>query len=192
MNPAGAVYSKYPANAPVSLPRIAGHRDADSTECPGNALYGELPGIRGRVDRLAGDPVLATLRFEPALPAAGEVSPEPGTPPGTAPASGTPAQVLLTLRTLSGVPVGGAPVLLQARMVSGRGLSVRESTVAEGMTDALGQLALSAGFAAGAAQTLQVRALYEGGDGHGAAVSRALAVPPLPALTPPAATAPSS
>ena len=29
--------------AACSLPRIAGHRDADSTDCPGDALYGELP-----------------------------------------------------------------------------------------------------------------------------------------------------
>ena len=42
VNPAGARYSRFPANAPVALPRVAGHRDADSTECPGNALYGEL------------------------------------------------------------------------------------------------------------------------------------------------------
>ena len=39
VNPAGASYSKYPANARVSLRRVSGHRDADSTDCPGNALY---------------------------------------------------------------------------------------------------------------------------------------------------------
>ena len=43
VNPAGAVYSRFPANARVSLPRIAGHRDGDSTNCPGDGLYGELP-----------------------------------------------------------------------------------------------------------------------------------------------------
>ena len=46
VNPAGAVYSRFPANARVSLPRIAGHRDGDSTDCPGDALYGELPAMR--------------------------------------------------------------------------------------------------------------------------------------------------
>ena len=46
VNPAGARYSRFPANARVPLPRIAGHRDADSTDCPGDVLYGELPGIR--------------------------------------------------------------------------------------------------------------------------------------------------
>ncbi len=49
VNPAGAVYSRFPAGARVSLPRIAGHRDADSTDCPGDALYGELPALRQRI-----------------------------------------------------------------------------------------------------------------------------------------------
>ena len=61
VNPAGASYSRFPANARVPLPRIAGHRDADSTDCPGNVLYGELPAIRTRVQRLAPNPTRATL-----------------------------------------------------------------------------------------------------------------------------------
>ena len=48
VKPAGAVYSRFPAGAHVSLPRIAGHRDGDSTDCPGDALYGELPSIRSQ------------------------------------------------------------------------------------------------------------------------------------------------
>jgi hypothetical protein len=55
VNPAGASYSRFPANAHVSLPRVAGHRDADSTDCPGNVLYGELAGIRAAVRKLAGN-----------------------------------------------------------------------------------------------------------------------------------------
>ena len=66
VNPAGAVYSRFPANAPVSLPRIAGHRDADTTDCPGDALYHQLPAIRPRVHALAPRPVLATLALTPA------------------------------------------------------------------------------------------------------------------------------
>jgi hypothetical protein len=194
VNPAGAVYSKYPANARVSLPRVAGHRDADSTECPGDVLYGELGGIRGQVRRLAGDPVLAKLVLLPAVAPPAE-APAPMTPTSAgatpAPGTATPAQLLLTLQTLSGTPLAGAPVLLQARTVSRRGLSVHESTLAEGLTDAQGQLALALGFAAGAARTLHVRALYPGGAGHGAAVSRAVAVPPQPALTPPPGSVPS-
>jgi len=61
VNPAGASYSKYPADARVGLPRIAGHRDADTTDCPGDVLYGELPAIRAGVRRLAPNPTRATL-----------------------------------------------------------------------------------------------------------------------------------
>ena len=63
VNPAGASYSRFPVNARVPLPRIAGHRDGDATECPGNVLYGELPAIRAGVRRLAPNPTRATLRL---------------------------------------------------------------------------------------------------------------------------------
>src|ERR1022692_1501966 len=61
VTPGGAVYSRYPANAPVSLPRVAGHRDADSTDCPGDALYGELAGVRQGAAALVGEPARLTL-----------------------------------------------------------------------------------------------------------------------------------
>jgi hypothetical protein len=35
-----------------TFPNLAGHRDAGQTECPGDALYPLLPGIRGRVAQL--------------------------------------------------------------------------------------------------------------------------------------------
>ena len=57
-------FSKYPAGSEVSLPRIAGHRDADATDCPGNALYHELPGIRTRALALSGHPVQATIALQ--------------------------------------------------------------------------------------------------------------------------------
>jgi hypothetical protein len=38
--------NKYPAGKTAVLGRISGHRDAGSTECPGNALYLQLPAIR--------------------------------------------------------------------------------------------------------------------------------------------------
>ena len=61
VDPAGARFSRFPANARVPLPHIAGHRDADTTDCPGNVLYGELPSIRRSVGLLAGRPAKATL-----------------------------------------------------------------------------------------------------------------------------------
>jgi hypothetical protein len=41
--------SKFRAGRTVALRAISGHRDTYSTECPGNALYGQLPGIASAV-----------------------------------------------------------------------------------------------------------------------------------------------
>jgi hypothetical protein len=38
----------------VTLERIPGHRDGDSTSCPGDALYVQLPDLRARATRYAG------------------------------------------------------------------------------------------------------------------------------------------
>ena len=38
----------------VTLQRISGHRDGDTTACPGNALYAQLPELRRRAAGLAG------------------------------------------------------------------------------------------------------------------------------------------
>ena len=44
--------SKYAAGTTVMLPRIIGHRDVQSTSCPGAQLYGRLSTIRRRVAQL--------------------------------------------------------------------------------------------------------------------------------------------
>ena len=44
--PYDAFYTPFAPGAHVSLPRIAGHRDGDTTDCPGNAFYARLPSIR--------------------------------------------------------------------------------------------------------------------------------------------------
>lgn len=46
----------YPAGTPVRFQRISGHRDADSTDCPGGALYALLPRIRREVAALLPPP----------------------------------------------------------------------------------------------------------------------------------------
>ncbi|MFC3735443.1 N-acetylmuramoyl-L-alanine amidase [Paractinoplanes deccanensis] len=38
--------NRYPQGAKVEMWRISGHRDAGRTDCPGDALYGQLPAIR--------------------------------------------------------------------------------------------------------------------------------------------------
>ncbi len=186
VNPAGAVFSKYPARARVSLPRIAGHRDADSTECPGNALYGELPAVRGAVAALGGEPVVATLAVQPGPAAA------PPPPEAAPPAAPAVPSLLTTLTQLDGTPVPGAQIILQARTVARRGEIVTRTALAEGTTDTEGHCVLTASFAVGAAKALWVRALHPGGAGGGAAVSPAVRLAPVPAaVSPPAASPPS-
>lgn len=195
VNPAGAAYSRFPANAPVSLPRIAGHRDADSTDCPGDVLYRQLPAIRPRVRTLAPRPVLATLTLTPA----GRQEPPPA--PGTPVAGGGLAG---TLTFLDGTPIAGANVQIQARSVARRGEVVAEQTLAQAQSDAEGRWSLPASIIP-AATSVSLRALYlgaaAGGGGPaaaGAAVSvaltlaaSALSVAPAPAPTPATAPAPA-
>ncbi|HEX6460169.1 MAG TPA: N-acetylmuramoyl-L-alanine amidase [Thermoleophilaceae bacterium] len=50
----GGIFTAYPKGAPVTLNRISGHRDADQTACPGNALYRQLPALRQQVAQLEG------------------------------------------------------------------------------------------------------------------------------------------
>jgi uncharacterized protein with LGFP repeats len=47
--------AKYPAGTAVTLPTIFAHRDVWNTDCPGNAGYAALDGIRSRVVQLAGN-----------------------------------------------------------------------------------------------------------------------------------------
>ncbi len=62
---AGGEENRWPAGADVRLNRVAGHRDVDSTDCPGGALYAWLPQLREEVasrlsidaDQLTNSPV---------------------------------------------------------------------------------------------------------------------------------------
>jgi hypothetical protein len=49
----GGETNRYPSGAPVVFERISGHRDADQTTCPGDALYAQLPDLRARAARYA-------------------------------------------------------------------------------------------------------------------------------------------
>ncbi|MDQ3675314.1 MAG: N-acetylmuramoyl-L-alanine amidase [Actinomycetota bacterium] len=49
----GGASNRFPAGMPVGFERIAGHRDANATECPGGALYGQLGEIRAQAAALA-------------------------------------------------------------------------------------------------------------------------------------------
>lgn len=193
VNPAGASYSRFPANARVSLPRIAGHRDGDSTECPGEVLYGELPAIRSRVLALARRPSRLTLALAPP-PAA------PSPPPAVAPPA-APGQALAgTLAFLDGTAIAGATVQVQARTVAERGEAVLERTIATAVTDAQGSWTVPASYVAAGRGGIWLRALCATAPGaFGATISEGLHVavpaplipPPAPAPTPPAAPPPA-
>jgi flagellar hook assembly protein FlgD len=63
---------KYKTGSVVSFPVIAGHRDANYTECPGDALYALLPAIRADVAKRmggggGGGAITATLTASSAL-----------------------------------------------------------------------------------------------------------------------------
>ncbi len=87
----GGPFTAFPKGAPVTLNRISGHRDADQTACPGNALYRQLPGLRTRVAQLEG-PVSRLeltaaqpkLLYPQSLAFSGSLVPAPGIaiPPG--------------------------------------------------------------------------------------------------------------
>src|SRR5262249_21381761 len=85
VDPADAFYTPFRPGAHVSLPRVAGHRDADSTDCPGNALYDRLPAMRSRIDALARHPLRLTLSS-----------------PGSAARAGTPTRLSGRLASVDG------------------------------------------------------------------------------------------
>ena len=58
----GGASNRYPSGTPVTLERIPGHRDGDSTSCPGEALYAQLPDLRARATRYAGPLAGLTVR----------------------------------------------------------------------------------------------------------------------------------
>jgi hypothetical protein len=58
----GGASNRYPSGTPVTLQRIPGHRDGDSTSCPGEVLYGQLADLRARATGYAGPLAGLTVR----------------------------------------------------------------------------------------------------------------------------------
>jgi hypothetical protein len=111
VNPSDAFYTPFAPGAHVSLPRIAGHRDGDQTDCPGDAFYARLASIRPRVTALAGTAARLTLGV-----------------PGSAAIAG--ATVTLSGRARSlGPPraLAAAPIEVQ-RVLRGRRLTLATAT----------------------------------------------------------------
>ena len=192
VNPAGARYSRFPAGAHVSLPRVAGHRDGDSTDCPGAALYRELPAIRSRVLGLAGRPLRATLTLgtlAAGQPGAGQPGAgQPGAPPSPAGRAG-----VLTggVSFLDGAPVAGATVQIQLRSVSEKGVVVAEQTVAQAPTGPDGRFSLAIAVSPASRRGTWLRALVSATATLPAAVSAPLQLPGAVSFTPQSAAAPT-
>ncbi|HSZ69830.1 MAG TPA: N-acetylmuramoyl-L-alanine amidase [Solirubrobacteraceae bacterium] len=196
VNPAGAGYSRFPANARVSLPRVAGHRDADSTECPGNAFYDELPGVRLSAAHTQGTPARLTLALTPLTTATAPVAtppaptPAPGATSEASPASAPAPTPVATLGGSlaflgaggvdghSGAPIAGAPLTIQIRSVSRRGEVVLERALAQTQTAADGSWSLPLYSATPGVPALApgtwLRALCPGATGVPAAVAAAV------------------
>jgi hypothetical protein len=154
VDPAGAFYTRFRPGQRVLLPRIAGHRDGDQTDCPGNDFYARLPGIRTRVNALAGAPVPLTLSASSA----------------TVPL-GTPVTLSGGFAAVHGQPVAAAPLEIQS--VSGIGVLTTLATVTTG-ADGTWSTALTL------TRSAVVRAVHEVAP---AAVSDLVAVGVTPVIT---------
>jgi hypothetical protein len=115
VDPAGAYFTPFAPGAHVSLPRIAGHRDGDMTDCPGDTFYARLPAIRPKVAALCGDPAKVTL-----APGSSQVQ------------AGVDVQLAGTLARLSGSPLAGEPIELQSVTAAGA------TTLSSAVTDSSG------------------------------------------------------
>ena len=97
---AGGETNKHPAGTHVRVNRISGHRDVDATECPGDALYAQLPELRRMVGSLPPAGTGTSLQ--------GELSPASVRYKRASVLSGT-------LSSISGAPLGGQTVRAQVR-----------------------------------------------------------------------------
>ena len=115
VDPSGAFFSRYSPGRRVLLPRIAGHRDADTTDCPGEQLYARLPAIRRRAKALAGEPAVLTLTSSSA----------------DVPLAAPSVTLTGTLGRLGGGAIGGVPVTIQTIGTAGALSTVATVTTAD-------------------------------------------------------------
>jgi hypothetical protein len=97
---AGGSDNSHPAGAHVRVNRISGHRDVDATECPGDALYAQLPGLRRMVGNLGPGGAATSLSVH--------LAPKVAT-------YGRTVRMFGSLRSASGAPVALAQVQAQSR-----------------------------------------------------------------------------
>jgi hypothetical protein len=153
VDPADAFYTPFRPGAHVLLPRVAGHRDGDLTDCPGNALYHRLPAIRPVIAQLQGTPAALTMTVSPKQLGVG-----------------VPATLGGGLAHLDGTPLAGAPIEIQQLSQD------RATTLAGAFTLADGSWSASLALT----RTLVLRALCPVAP---AAVSNVIVVGITPQLT---------
>lgn len=154
----GAPYSRYRAGARVRLDRISGHRDADSTTCPGAGMYRQLPRLRQRVRTLVGTVGALTLQTQ---------------------ASGAGNATVGGVLTSAGLPLAGATVEIQQRSTT-RGPTTLGTTT----TDPNGVWSATVPLSTVA----ELRAVYRGDGEHPAVVSPGVIALPAPQIALTAAT----
>ncbi|MBI5106102.1 MAG: N-acetylmuramoyl-L-alanine amidase, partial [Solirubrobacterales bacterium] len=157
---AGGDLNRYKSGTPVRFQRISGHRDGDSTACPGDALYAQLPELRRRTAAIAPAVAAAAVRLTMAPLEAEAVR------------YGEDVRVGGALVRSDGGAVAGQRVLVQKQ-----GRSGSWTTVARAQTD--GDGAWTAAVAWKAAGKLRARAAV---PGAAVAVTAPVALGMLPVL----------
>ncbi|WP_320670410.1 N-acetylmuramoyl-L-alanine amidase [Patulibacter defluvii] len=107
----GGAGNRWAKGATVAMNRVSGHQDGCSTDCPGRALYGQLPTLRSRVGGSAGPPP-TTLSLD--------VQKEIVEYGGTLGVSGRLA--------IGGAGVGGSQVVVEKKSPSGQWVPMATAT----------------------------------------------------------------
>jgi N-acetylmuramoyl-L-alanine amidase len=117
---AGGPLNRYAKGTPVSFERISGHRDADKTACPGDALFAQLPEIRASAGAVA-------PAYVPATPSTLTLDARDRTLDFP-----QPAQLSGRASGAGGAPLAGAPVSVQIAAGAGFQTLLRTTTGNDG------------------------------------------------------------
>jgi 5-hydroxyisourate hydrolase-like protein (transthyretin family) len=166
---AGGESNRYAAGRTITFQRVSGHRDADRTSCPGDALYAQIPTIRAR----------AIAQDYPIVDATGTagvgVDQLSIAAAATQVAAYTQVQVTGALHDVDGGPISGVEVRIQKLGATRWSTAARATTRSDGAFTAPVIVR----------QTSKLRAYY-GGElaiGGEALTSAEVAVSAIPKLT---------
>ena len=120
----GGSSNRYPAGRTVRLQRVSGHRDTGATECPGEALYAQLPELRRLV--AGGEPAPGAItQLDAEVESADTVR------------LGLPVQLSGSLTDEAGIPLASQPVEVQALVGTRWRTSSTQTTDSQGGFSAL-------------------------------------------------------